>query len=150
MAAVSLHVTHEPRYNHSGPVILVVDDDPLERELFKKRLEGAGYVVVEARSGSQALDVIVNTRLDLIVLDLSMPEMDGLELLRALRHVPKPRIVAVTGLSPILSEKILESARLLGATATMDKSQAVDLLVPTVGELLNSHAHVAIDRQFES
>jgi CheY-like chemotaxis protein len=120
------------------PTILVVDDDPLDRDLFRKLLEGAGYAVVEAGSGREALDAIVDASLDLIVLDLNMPEMDGLELLRVARHMPKPKVIAVTGLNPVLSERILEAARLLGAAATLDKFWARDLLVPVVRRLLGS------------
>lgn len=118
------------------PVILVVDDNALDRELFKKLLEGAGYAVVEAGSGKEALDAIVNKSLDLIVLDLNMPEMDGLELLRVAKYMPKPKVIAVTGLTPVLSDRILEAARLLGAAATLDKFWAHDLLVPVVRKLL--------------
>jgi two-component system, chemotaxis family, chemotaxis protein CheY len=118
------------------PTILVVDDDPLDRDLFRKLLEGAGYAVVEAGSGKEALNAIVNTSLDLIVLDLNMPEMDGLELLRVAKNMPKPKVIAVTGLTPVLSERILEAARLLGAAATLDKFWARDLMVPVVRRLL--------------
>jgi two-component system, chemotaxis family, chemotaxis protein CheY len=122
------------------PTILVVDDDASDRQLFRIILEKAGYAVTEASSGKEALDAILNTRLDLIVLDLSMPEMDGLEILRAARYLPKPKIIAVTGLTPVFSDRMLEAAKMLGATATLDKDQAQDLLVPTVRELLGDQS----------
>jgi CheY-like chemotaxis protein len=118
------------------PMILVVDDNPVDRELFRITLERAGYVVIEASSGKEALDAIVNTALDLIVLDLSMPEMDGLEVLRAVKCIPKPKIIAVTGLAPVFSDRMLEAAKFLGATATLDKDRAQDLLVSMVRDLL--------------
>jgi two-component system, chemotaxis family, chemotaxis protein CheY len=120
--------------------ILVVDDDASDRELFRMILEKAGYAVTEASSGKEALDAIVNTRVDLIVLDISMPEMDGLEVLRAAIHLPKPKIIAVTGLSPVFGDRMLEAAKMLGATATLDKDRAQDLLVPVVRELLGDQS----------
>lgn len=118
------------------PIILVVDDNRSDRDLLRMILERAGYVVTEASSGQEALDAIVNTRFDLIVLDLSMPDMDGLEVLRAAKYMPKPKIIAVTGLAPIFNYRMLEAAKFLGATATLDKDQAQDLLVPMVRKLL--------------
>jgi CheY-like chemotaxis protein len=118
------------------PMILVVDDNPVDRELFRITLERAGYAVTEASCGREVLDAIANTRFDLIVLDLSMPEMDGLELLRAVKYIPKPKIIAVTGLAPVFGDRMLEAAKLLGATGTLDKDRAQDLLVPMVRDLL--------------
>lgn len=119
-----------------APVILIVDDDPDDRRLLRGILEGNGYSVGEASSGKEALDSILNTRFDLIVLDLTMPEMDGLEVLRAAKHLPMPKVIAVTGMAPVFSGRMLEAAKLLGATATLDKDRAQDLLVSRVRELL--------------
>jgi two-component system chemotaxis response regulator CheY len=118
------------------PIILVVDDDSRDRELFRVNLERAGYEVLEAVSGHEALNALMSTRVDLTILDLSMPEMDGLEVLRATKYMPKPTILVVTGLPSIFGNTMLEAARKLGATATLDKQRAVDLLVPMVGDLL--------------
>jgi CheY-like chemotaxis protein len=118
------------------PIILVVDDDSRDRELFRVNLERAGYEVLEADSGHEALNALMNTHVDLTILDLSMPEMDGLEVLRATKYMPKPTILVVTGLPSVFGNTMLEAARKLGATATLDKQRAVDLLVPMVGDLL--------------
>jgi len=116
--------------------ILVVDDDPRDRELFRAILERAGYEVAEASSGHEALEALMNIRVDLTILDLTMPEMDGLEVLRATKYMPKSKILVVTGLGSVFGNTMLEAARKLGATATLDKQRAQDLLVPTVRELL--------------
>ena len=118
------------------PIILVVDDDSRDRELFRVILEQAGYSVAEASSGREALETILNIRVDLTILDLTMPEMDGLEVLRATKKMPKPKVIAVTGLPSVFADTMLEAARKLGATATLDKQRAYDFLVPTVRELL--------------
>jgi CheY-like chemotaxis protein len=118
------------------PIILVVDDDSRDRELFRVILERGGHKVLEANSGQEAPEALMNTRVDLTILDLSMPEMDGLEVLRAAKYMPKPKILVVTGLPSAFGNTMLETARKLGATATLDKQHAVDLLVPMVGDLL--------------
>ena len=118
------------------PIILVVDDDSRDRELFRVILEKAGYGVVEADSGREALNALMSTRVDLTILDLSMPEMDGLEVLRAAKYMPHPKILVVTGLPSVFANTMLETARKLGATATLDKQHVDDLLVPMVGQLL--------------
>jgi CheY-like chemotaxis protein len=119
-----------------APVIFIVDDDPADRAQFRRLLEQVGYRVREFASGREALESIVNERFDLMVLDLSMPDMDGLEVLRLTRHLPKPKIIAVTGLAPVFGDRMLEAAKFLGATATLDKDRAPDLLLSMVRELL--------------
>jgi CheY-like chemotaxis protein len=118
------------------PIILVADDDPRDRELFRVILERGGYKVTEASSGREALEALMGTRVDLTILDLSMPEMDGLEVLQATKYMPKPKILVVTGLGSVFGNAMLEAAKKLGATATLDKQRAADLLVPMVGDLL--------------
>lgn len=82
--------------------ILVVDDEIDIRILFKDELVDAGYGVLLAESGKEALEKLREHRIDLMILDLRMPGMDGLEVLRRLREFDKdlPVIVctAVTGL----------------------------------------------------
>jgi type IV pilus assembly protein PilB len=68
------------------PRILVVDDDPALREILRDTLEGERYEVAEAGDGNEALASIFRDRPDLIVTDLKMPALDGLELLRKLRR----------------------------------------------------------------
>jgi adenylate cyclase len=67
--------------------VLVVDDEPSNRDLLSRRLSSAGYVVVEAAGGSAALRLIEVEAFDLVLLDLMMPEMDGLQTLEAIRRI---------------------------------------------------------------
>lgn len=69
--------------------ILVVDDEELIQELLRYNLEKEGYKVVIAKEGRQALDLVAREHLDLIVLDLMLPGIDGLEVCRQLRLNPK-------------------------------------------------------------
>jgi len=75
--------------------ILVVDDDDDIRELARTVLEGAGFAVSTAARGARALDLIVDSPFDLLLLDINMPEMDGWETLRLLRAEQRPFAPAV-------------------------------------------------------
>ena len=80
--------------NLSGP-ILVVDDDPSARRLVKSALDGLGRPVEEAGNGKEALEAVARQRPSVILLDLMMPEMDGFEFVRLLRHDEKNRNIPV-------------------------------------------------------
>ena len=66
--------------------ILVVDDDKNTRLLFRAELENAGYTVVTATDGKEALEIMDREHVDLVVLDIMMPNMDGYEFTRLLRE----------------------------------------------------------------
>jgi CheY-like chemotaxis protein len=82
-----------------GGEILVVDDDPANRELLARRLTRSGYAMTVAESGEAALAILVNRRFDLILLDLMMPGLSGLETLERLKASPRLRTIPVIMLS---------------------------------------------------
>ncbi len=71
--------------------ILVVDDDPSIRLLYKEELEDEGYDVVVASSGEEALRLFDEENPDLVTLDILMPDVDGIQLLRKMKE-KKPRL----------------------------------------------------------
>jgi CheY-like chemotaxis protein len=80
------------------PRILVVDDDAAIRELLRFVLEEEGYEVIEAADGAEGLQRYQAAPTDLVITDLQMPGMDGLELMMALRRmVPTPVLMAISG-----------------------------------------------------
>ena len=80
------------------PRILVIDDNAAIRELLRIVLEGEGYEVIEAADGAEGLQRYQAAPTDLVITDLQMPGMDGLELLMALqRMVPTPVLMAISG-----------------------------------------------------
>jgi CheY-like chemotaxis protein len=113
--------------------ILIVDDESQDVALFRRILERGGYSVTGCNSGRVAIRAIKETVFDLVILDLNIPDMDGFEVLKAVRHVvPRPRVLVVSG---FMQGQFLATARLLGAAAVLDKSVAVDLLLPSVDKL---------------
>jgi CheY-like chemotaxis protein len=97
-------------------------------------LEETGYSVTEASNGKEALAGIRKAAFDLIVLDLSMPDMDGFEFLKAVRTgLPKLKILVMSG---FLGGTMLPGAKLLGGTATIAKPFSPDALLSTVGKVL--------------
>lgn len=69
--------------------VLVVDDEPEIRDLCKVNLEFAGYEVVEASGGAEAIKAVAEQRPDFVFLDLMMPEVDGWAVLEAIRTAPE-------------------------------------------------------------
>jgi CheY-like chemotaxis protein len=112
------------RNNGCGGKVLVVEDDPDQRELLASRLRSGGCEVVEAANGRLALKALEDFVPDLILLDLVMPEMDGFEFLSALRDHSELRDATVV----VISGKELDEAdyqRLRGQVAeVIAKSEA--------------------------
>jgi len=117
-------------------IILVVDDNSDHRKAFRILLENGGYSVVECESGKDALKTLEKKNFDLMTLDLSMPDVNGLEVLGVVRSkYPQLKIVAVSG---FLQGKMDQVARLLGAVATLEKNVATDSLLTVVDGLLKN------------
>jgi two-component system chemotaxis response regulator CheY len=69
--------------------VLVVDDDSLIRQLVSLILRSAGYTAIEAVNGEDALNKLGSTRVEMVITDLRMPQMDGVEFIRQLRKRPE-------------------------------------------------------------
>lgn len=76
----------EPSHNgHNNETILIVEDDAATRRLYKFLLSNGGYLVLEAEDGMAAVEVLQRHHCDLVITDMNMPRMDGLDLIRAIR-----------------------------------------------------------------
>jgi two-component system chemotaxis response regulator CheY len=73
-----------------APHVLIVDDASLVRLYYREALEGAGFVVDEALNGLEALEKLSLGPVDLLIVDVNMPRMDGFTFLRLLRRQPGP------------------------------------------------------------
>jgi DNA-binding response OmpR family regulator len=86
------------------PLILIADDDPDILELVSFRLERAGYEVLQARNGEEAVQVAIVRRPDLAILDVMMPRLDGYEATRRLREHDETRRMPVILLTARVQE----------------------------------------------
>jgi DNA-binding response OmpR family regulator len=132
----------DPSGDGHRPRLLVVDDEEDVRLLITRILSEKGYDVVEARNGEDALERLREQPVDLMVLDLMMPEVDGWEVLRRLRSVPHaPPVVIVTALGDYaaLSRGIRE-----GASAYIIKPFRFNELIATCQGVLASAAEKAL------
>src|SRR5262252_2194785 len=76
--------------------IMIVDDDPQIRRVLRTALVAQDYEVVDARNGEEALEKIRDERLDLVILDMNMPRMNGLETCRIIRSSSDIAIIMLT------------------------------------------------------
>ncbi|HKW99222.1 MAG TPA: response regulator [Bryobacteraceae bacterium] len=112
------------------PSILLVDDEDEVRGAFHRVLEELGYYIVEAANGRQAENAVSDRFFDLVVLDLSMPDEDGIELIRRFRvHLPQVKFLAVSG---FMRGSFLHIARKLGASSVLQKPVSEEVLVKAV------------------
>ena len=112
----------------NAAAILVVDDDKLARHTLRHMLEHAGFTVILAAGGRQALRAFQERPIAAVVTDIMMPSMDGLRLIRELLMLqPDAGIVAISG-----AEKRLEVARQVGAKAVLRKPIELAELVQAV------------------
>ena len=80
----------------SGATILVVDDEPQIRRVMRSTLSAHGYVITEAKTGEEALELLRKERPDLILMDVNMPGMGGIETCREVRRTSSAPIIMLT------------------------------------------------------
>jgi two-component system, OmpR family, response regulator len=114
--------------------ILIVDDDITFLETIKQRLELRGIEVLAATSGKQALEILNRETADAVILDVSMPEMNGLETLREIRA--KDSSLPVLMLTGHASLRTAEEGIAMGATDYLCKPFPMDDLVEQIREYL--------------
>lgn len=137
MALLVLHRPLHPKTPEPyAPSILIVDDAARVRMLMRRLLEQAGFFVYEAISARDALHAIDDRYFDLIITDLSLPGMDGFELMEAVRQQsPQIKLIVVSG---HVADEIRPLAARMGADAALEKTLAASSLLATVCSVLAS------------
>jgi len=111
--------------------ILIIDDEAPIRALLRFALEAAGYEVTEAANGCQGLDLYRRRPTDLIIADMLMPELNGLDLLLDLtREFLHAKVIAISGAGG--EQNVLDVAKLLGARQTFEKPFSMPQLMRAV------------------
>ena len=122
--------------------ILLIDDDQTLRRALRLSLEKLGHAVVEAREGQAGLAAFKSQPIDLVITDLIMPEMEGVETIRALKKLsPGVPIIAITGGGRGSPENYLSIAQQFGAAKVFAKPFEFAALCSAVTMLLGGSDH---------
>lgn len=128
--------TDPPEPKSGLPLILVVDDFDDNRELYVSTIAEAGYPVLEATNGQEALDRIGSFRPAVIIMDLSMPVLDGWEATRRIKADPRTADIVIIALTSHATNFGLQKARDAGAQAVLTKPCVPADLLGVIGALL--------------
>jgi CheY-like chemotaxis protein len=114
--------------------VLIVDDEEADRVVLRTILELGAHDVLEAKDGDEALQMYGGKNIEVVVTDLQMRNVHGLELITILRDFdPRPGIIAISG----TGEVQLDMAQMLGATVTLTKPIMPELLLGAVERALS-------------
>lgn len=129
--------TRGARVEAPGPKkVLVVDDSTTIRLQVGRALRDAGYVVVEAGDGMEALERVAEHDVSVAIVDVNMPRMNGLELLERLKADPAHAKIVVLMLTTEVQKSLIERAKNAGARGWMIKPVKMDHLVAAVKKVL--------------
>lgn len=117
--------------------ILVVDDSVSVRKLISMSLAGAGYEVVEAGDGEEGLQILAEKGADLIVTDLNMPKVSGIDLIRSVRSMPEKKFLPIIMLTTEAEQDKKLQAKEAGATAWIIKPFQPEKLISLVSMILS-------------
>ncbi len=140
-------MTHERTWTEP-PRVLAVDDEAIVCESIRRVLSEEGYSVATTRSPREGLALVQTETFDLVLLDIKMPEMDGIDFLRQVRAVsPETEVIMVTGYAAI--ETAVEAIK-LGATDYLQKPVSPDQLIVAVARALERKHLLDLTRRLRS
>jgi two-component system chemotaxis response regulator CheY len=117
--------------------ILAVDDSASMRQMVSFTLKGAGYEVVEAVDGSEALNIAKGRSVNLVITDVNMPNMDGISLISELRKLPAYKFTPLLMLTTESSADKKQAGKAAGATGWIVKPFNPDQLLATIKKVLS-------------
>jgi two-component system chemotaxis response regulator CheY len=116
--------------------VMIVDEAASMRGLVAMTLKKEGYEVVEASDGRDALTKLTGKKVDLIVSDLTMPHMDGIELIKAVKAGPQSSFIPIVMLTTESQDKLKREGQQAGAKAWIGKPFKPDVLVGVVKKII--------------
>src|SRR5205823_11574457 len=122
------------------PRVLVVDDYPDAREMYSEYLQFSGFDVIEASNGIEALQHAIDDRPDVILMDLSLPVMDGWEATRRLKADERTATIPVVALTGHALAGISEGAMKAGCDSFVSKPCLPEDLVKEINKVLDSQS----------
>ncbi|MCU1386326.1 MAG: response regulator [Acidobacteria bacterium] len=127
---------HNATDSPSRQTILIVEDDPETRLFYSDALQRGGFHIVQAHNGHQALDKALKSLPDLVVTDIVVPGMDGIELCRRLRADVRTHAIPLIAITGYGDRQYPDRARLAGADQVLTKPCDPDLLLSEARRLL--------------
>lgn len=119
--------------------ILVIDDEPTIRFLLEKMLQREGYAVITAADGDEGMKLFQESRFDLVITDIIMPEKEGIEIIMEIKRThPDIPVIAISGGGFNAPGSYLNIARAAGAAAVLEKPLEKETLLSCVQKLLPS------------
>jgi two-component system chemotaxis response regulator CheY len=119
-----------------GKTIMTVDDSASVRQMVTFTLKGAGYTVVEAVDGKDALAKINTTQVNMLITDLNMPNLDGIGLIKAVRTNPSYKFIPIVMLTTESQDSKKQEGKSAGATGWIVKPFKPDQLLAVVKKVL--------------
>jgi len=116
--------------------ILAVDDSASMRQMVSFTLSGAGHEVIEAVDGAEALNKAKGMQVDLVLTDVNMPNMDGINLIRELRTLPDYKFTPILTLTTESAPEKKQEGKTAGATGWIVKPFSPDQLLSTIQKVL--------------
>ncbi len=137
--AVEIDLGHLPSYR-----VLLVDDDPINRLAVGSLLRQHGHLVVEAENGRIAIEHLTEQRFDVVLMDVHMPEMDGLEATRAIRASDDSRLAqtVIVGLTASVMSDERQAYLEAGMDAVAEKPVVREALLHTIANCISERATV--------
>ena len=118
--------------DYSKYTVLIVDDIPVNIILLKTMLARTNVKILTAVNGQQALDLVRELKPNVVLLDIQMPAMNGLEVLKEIKSDPNLKATAVIMVSAYTSPEDIEQSMNLGASGFIKKPVIMDILLSTV------------------
>ncbi|MDL1970011.1 MAG: response regulator [Candidatus Desulfofervidaceae bacterium] len=119
--------------------ILIVDDSATMRKVILRTIRQSGYKVdeiIEAGNGKEALEKVKSNKIDLIMTDINMPEMNGLEMIEILKSLPKTREIPILVISTEGAEDIVGKAKAMGVNGFVRKPFTPQTIGDTLKKVL--------------
>ncbi len=120
-----------------GKLFLVVDDSVSMRQMVSFAIKDAGYDVLAAENGVDALAKLHGVRIDMVITDLNMPDMDGIELIRTLRTMPEYKFIPIVMLTTEAEESKKQEGKQAGASGWIVKPFSPDKLLTVVKKFVH-------------
>jgi CheY-like chemotaxis protein len=124
--------------NNDNQCILVVDDEELNIQLLSCYFKGANYELIIARTGKEALDIMQKSHPDLVLLDIQMPGLNGIEVLRVAKSIGSIKDIPIIMLTASCKTDYMTKSLELGATAFFTRPINFEILMDEISKAIGT------------